>query len=822
MDHSHEERGFFAGITRITLRFPFLTLGFVFLGVLAMMFQIATRGLTIDNSPEVFEAVGSRTSVVLSELREEFGQDQLFVVVVEGDVFTRPFLEKLDSLHNGLAAIDIDFDYLQGFGSEEGGEGSPDLIDGFDDDGWGDEEGGTIIDEVISLAGVRDTRATTDGVSVGDLRDSWPVSGPLDSFRERVLSERTYRNRLVSAEGRHALVIVRAQVVTEQSLVALYNAILDETQKHVEKGFVTKTGGGAAMNARINELTIIDMGLAFILASILMFGALLAIYRHPIGVVAPLAIISIANIFTLGLMSILGMSLNYLNSIVPVFLTCVGVADAIHVQSLYRDLRRSGCENASAIIRSMQAAGVPIFFTSLTTMVGLISFRTASLKPIIQLGTLGAFGVLIAFIATTLVLPPVLSMNKRSLLGASEGGGKDWLDRFLRRCSGFSGGIYAASQDPIFQKRARHKALWLGLLIGVGALLFTSQVRVNHDQLAWFPESEELHQAFDLIDNNVGGVAQFLLLIEMKEGKKIQDIETLKALVQLEEHILSFVDPNSGEKIVKKSTSILDIIRETNRALHGGSQEYYRMPDSTAQATDILFLFENSAPDDLMRLATSDLNKTQMQFTLRWLPATSYQPLSKHIDAGIEKYVSEVAVVKPTGFLYSVLSAFGALIPDLLKSFGLAFVIITVLLAILLRDLKLGLVAMFPNLLPVLMTVGLMGILDIPIDGSTLLIASVALGLCVDDTIHFVHHFQHHYKLSGRVEEAIEATTRDSGRAIVSTSVVLILSIAPCLIATLYSLVWFGLLIIAAIAFAVFADLVLTPAIFRSLYKDRV
>jgi predicted RND superfamily exporter protein len=102
------------------------------------------------------------------------------------------------------------------------------------------------------------------------------------------------------------------------------------------------------------------------------------------------------------------------------------------------------------------------------------------------------------------------------------------------------------------------------------------------------------------------------------------------------------------------------------------------------------------------------------------------------------------------------------------------------------------------------------------------LIASVALGLCVDDTIHFVHHFQHHYSISGKVEEAIEATTRDSGRAIVSTSVVLILSIAPCGLATLYSLVWFGLLIIAAIGFAVFADLVLTPAIFRSLYKDRI
>ena len=299
-----------------------------------------------------------------------------------------------------------------------------DTLDGFDDTGWGDEEGGTIIDEVISLAGVRETRSVPDGIVVGDLRDSWPDAQSMDDFRKRVLNERTYRERLVSLDGRYALVIVRAQVVTEQSLVELYDAIVKETRKYTDDAFVVKTGGGAAMNARINQLTIIDMGLAFILASLFMFVALIVIYRHPIGVMGPLAIISIANLSKLILMATVGMSLNYLNSIVPVFLTCVGVADAIHVQSLYRDYRRAGIENASAILRSMQAAGVPILFTSLTTMVGLISFRTASLKPIIQLGTLGAFGVFVAFVATTLVLPPVLSFNTKSILGASAAGSR--------------------------------------------------------------------------------------------------------------------------------------------------------------------------------------------------------------------------------------------------------------------------------------------------------------------------------------------------------------------------------------------------------------
>ena len=135
MDNEQIPKGFFVSLSKLTLRYRFTTLGLVGLAVLGMMFQIVTRGLAIDNSPEVFEAVGSRTSFVLSELREEFGQDQLFVVVVEGDVFSAPFLEKLDKLHQNLEAIDIDFEYVDGFNDAESAAEEEGGLDGFDDTG---------------------------------------------------------------------------------------------------------------------------------------------------------------------------------------------------------------------------------------------------------------------------------------------------------------------------------------------------------------------------------------------------------------------------------------------------------------------------------------------------------------------------------------------------------------------------------------------------------------------------------------------------------------------------------------------------------------
>ena len=206
---------------------------------------------------------------------------------------------------------------------------------------------------------------------------------------------------------------------------------------------------------------------------------------------------------------------------------------------------------------------------------------------------------------------------------------------------------------------------------------------------------------------------------------------------------------------------------------------------------------------------------------LKWLHGDEYRPLTDYIQAGIEKHMADTARVRPTGLIYSVLSTMGVLVIDLVKSFGSAFLLITILMILLMRNLRIGLVGMIPNLVPIILATGIMAFLDIPLDGFSILVASIALGLCVDDTIHFLHHIRLEHDKTGDIEDAIHKSLKHSGRAIMATSAILILGLAPCMTADLKAIVWFGGLVCCTIFFAVVADLILAPAVMRILFREK-
>ena len=233
---------------------------------------------------------------------------------------------------------------------------------------------------------------------------------------------------------------------------------------------------------------------------------------------------------------------------------------------------------------------------------------------------------------------------------------------------------------------------------------------------------------------------------------------------------------------------------------------------------DMLTLFENAGPDQLRRLATVDLERTVMVVRVKWMEAGAYAPLVAHIEAGIDEYLGDAYVARPTGTALSMLTIVGGLIGDLMNSFGMAFVFITIMMVILLRDIRLGLLAMIPNLLPIAAVMGIMGFSGIAIDMNTLLLASIALGIAVDDSIHFLHQFQTHHKAHNDVEAAIAHTFNHAGRAIVTTSCILVAGFLVFMAADMANLVRFGLLVALTLLLAVIVDLIFTPALLRVVY----
>jgi hypothetical protein len=330
-----------------------------------------------------------------------------------------------------------------------------------------------------------------------------------------------------------------------------------------------------------------------------------------------------------------------------------------------------------------------------------------------------------------------------------------------------------------------------------------------------------VRQAFDEMDAHVGGTANVALLIDTGRGDGVKDVELLRRLERLQAWIQAYDHPELEVDLVGNTISVLDVVKETNRALHDGDPKWYRLPDNDRALSELLFMFESAGPAQLRRFVTNDLRKMRMDIRVRWVDAPSYGPFTDYVERGTREIVGDRADVRTTGSAYSLFSIISSLISDLMRSFGLAFIAISLMMIVMLRSVRLGLLAMVPNLLPIVAIMGLMGITGVPIDLVNLLIASIAIGIAVDDTIHYLHHFKAHHDVNGDVEGAIAHSVKHSGRAIAATSVILCIGFLVYTTADMYNLQRFGALIAATVMLAMLINILFAPALLRTFYRDR-
>ena len=813
---------------------------YVLLGVAALsalcLYQIATR-LYIDNSPEAFMDSSSEASAALEEFRDVFGRDDVFMLLIEGDVFSARYLEKLAALHAELAGIDLELETLgqrksaraplRGRVAATAEAPAPEAADDFGgfedfgDEGWGEEAGGSIIEEATSLINVRKIRAQGDGIDVGDLLDPMPTTeAEIAAIRRVVLGEPasgvppdpSMVGQVVSADGRYSAIILRTQFMSQPDSVKVNEHVLGIVERYAAEDFAIHLAGMPPLVAALQEIAISDMQVLSLVSLLVIGAVLLFMFVHPMGAVVPMMVVAASAIWALGVLSTLGLPMTMITNIIPSFLICVGVADSVHLMSVYRQGLIAGYDSREAAIRAVAGTGVPILFTTLTTAVGLLSFQFAAVDAIGEMGLIGACGVVAAFLNTVTLLPAMLSFNRKSFLGADRQRRMGAVDGFLRLCAGLSGAGAAS----------RRRTLVVALLISLGAGYGASQLYVWHDPLSWISPEEDIRVAFDVADESLGGASAVQLLVDGKTERGVKDLRLHQGVVALEEYVEGFVHPRLPGPIVGGVRSLTDMLREIHQALNGGGPEEYRLPDRQEVLDNYFVLVESSGPDDLRRLMTLDAQTTQVSISTRWLEATSYLPLADYLEAGIAEHIpAEVADVSLTGTVYNLLSTEGQLLLDLIRTFGLAFAVITLIMMWLLRSVKLGVIAMAPNLLPIVYILGLMGFAGVPVDMSNLMIASIALGIAVDDTIHLCHHFRVHFAAHGRIEDAIQHALQHTGRALVVTSVILAAGFCVYLASVMDSFQRFGMLIALTVIFAVVLDLTVTPALLRTFFRDR-
>lgn len=308
------------------------------------------------------------------------------------------------------------------------------------------------------------------------------------------------------------------------------------------------------------------------------------------------------------------------------------------------------------------------------------------------------------------------------------------------------------------------------------------------------------------------------VIIDTGWKNSLYEPDLLNRIERLHERVQRFIE--EGEEI-GKAISIADVLRETHKALNENRPEYYAIPQDRELIAQELLLFENSGSDDLEDVVNSSFSKTR--FTIRTPQGEAFDKLGFVEAVGVEfdRIMGDDVELTLTGLTVMMVRTLDAVTVSMSRSYTLALLLITPLMMLLIGSLRGGLVSMVPNLLPILLTLGLMGWTDIPLDVFTLLIGAIAIGLAVDDTIHLIHSFQRYYERHGNAELAVEQALETTGKALLFTAMVLSAGFFIFMLATLGNLINFGLLTGFAISAAFIADVAITPGLLVLVSRSR-
>lgn len=764
--------------------------------LLLMGFVSQMPKLTVDTTIEGFLYKDDPAMIAYDLFRDQFGRDDRIVIGIEGgDVFTATFLQQLASFQQ---AIEARVPYLE---------------------------------EVDSLINARDVYGTADELIVEDLFTVWPeTEEQLAVIKKRALENPLYKNLILSAEGNFTTVVVKirryGEVLTDEQALDMFDfeassnqmgmeapkliseaqndeviaVLLEVIREHDDESFRIYAAGQPMMTYTIKSALLEDMSIFVALALIAIALLLYLLFRTISAVIPPLVVVVCSLLSTLSCMAMADVPVQIPTQILPSFLLAVGVADSVHLLTIFHHQLRSGEGKQTALRHAMGHAALPILFTSLTTAAGLCSFIGSEMAPVSALGIFAPIGVLFAFFYSVIFLPALIALFPATTTNTQ--------DQF--RLSG-----QILTYLGLLALRNPWRILSVTCLLAIFAFSGATRLHFSHNPINWLPEDSPLRRSTLAIDAAMSGTMSMEILVDKAEENAFQNPDNLTKLAQIAADVEGITDL---KVTVGQSVSLVDVLREIHKALNENDQAYYRLAGNRQLLSQELLLFENSGSEDLQELVDTIYSKARITLLVNWFDALEYVPFVERVEQIAQRYFSpgEVTI---TGLMPILSSTLSVLIRSVVNSYALALIIIVPLMMLMVNSIKVGSLAMAPNIIPILLCLGVMGALDVPIDGFTMLIGGVAIGLVVDDTIHFIHHFKRYLDETGSVESAVSNTLQTTGRAMLFTTTVLVCGFAAFTLSSMQNLVNFGALTALAVTLALLADILMMPALVSIAYK---
>ena len=570
--------------------------------------------------------------------------------------------------------------------------------------------------------------------------------------------------------------------------------------------------GNPPLMAFFNDVIVEEIGLVSALSIVLIAVVLWILFRSFSAVVWPLVIIIVTLLWVVGLIGWTVETMSMMLNIIIFLVLAIGVADTVHILSGYLFFRNHGESHEEALRSVFRKTALACMLTSLTTMIGMFSLLLVPIKPIQSFGLFSGIGVFIAFLLTVFVLPlmldlwspyaknPKASLTKKKHRLDDDGQRMHFVQSILRKVEPLS------YRFPL--------AVTLSFVLAAVILAYgMTKVKIDTNMVNIIKEGQPMRTTYNLVDRFMGGSGSAEILVNTGKIDGLKDPRILNAMDDLQIFV-----KNEFPHLVTKSTSLVNISKDSFKALNEGQDSMYVIPDDPGILANTLFMFNNANPKERRRMVTDDYSLGRISVNLRNSGSQEYNDMIFRIHNFADRRFAELKSdypklkVRVTGTLAMLSQMTDYISWSQVRSFGLALIVISLLLLLVFSSYRAGMVALLPNIFPVLTIFGIMGYLEISLDTDTLLVAPITIGIAVDDTIHFLTNYRAEVSKHGNIKEGIIKTFRETGQAITFTSIILSIGFLIFLMSSHQGLSNFG--IMSAIAFftALLADLFLLPS----------
>lgn len=657
------------------------------------------------------------------------------------------------------------------------------------------------VEDVVSLSNVEDFRGFEDDFIVEPLLLEMPQTAQeQEDLRQRASANSLIYGHLVNSTSTDTLILIRpAKQLNDpgfdERLVSKVERLFSQTPPpfaefswHIAGWLVTDVN----MSRFMTRDMLTFMPLTFILLVVLVGLALRNLWATVLAIVN----VCVCLVWTLAFLHLFGGAMSPITSILPPLIMALAVADSIHVFNAFLKQDRRHEPLPEVMRRALVPLALPCFLTSFTTAIGFASLSVSQVPPIRHFGLAAAVGMISEFFLTMTLIPlgiyflrhkkglQTASMEKNSILYKP-------LQLFARRLPPY-----------------RRVIVCLSVVLIVVSLVFTLNIRVETNLLEYFKRDSSVRAASRFIDTQLGGVETLeISLTAQKEGALLEP-EALRMVEKVEQFL-------KQQEIVTEVTSVNNFFREMNKAFHNEDPAWFVLPESRAMAAQYLLLYDG---DDLGYLLNEERNWTRI--TARITEHNSSRVA--HNIAAAQNFLDDLTQGTPyaarvTGKTLMSNKLISFIVSTQIQSLGLAFLLIFLLMLRIFRSWKLGVIALIPNIIPVLLNFAVMGAFGVPLNSATAIIAAVAIGIAVDDTIHFICNYQNLRQSDETVVAAVRHTLVQKGHPIVTTSLIMAGAFAVLMFGSFVPTIQFGFLCSLIMVFAVVADLVVLPAIFLTL-----